>query len=96
MTDEFKPIIRDPHKSANMLEQPVAPVPAPQPSLPQTDSQQSSPQFAPSPAQSAPDQQSPQSWQRLGFPDAAPVSPIAQTAQIDPIEQVLSPREVNA
>lgn len=30
MTDEFKPIIRDPHKSANMLEQPVAPVPAPQ------------------------------------------------------------------
>ena len=47
MTDEFKPIIRDPHKSANMLEQPVAPVPAPQP---------------PS----------------------------------DPIEQVLSPREVNA
>ncbi|KFI54879.1 PAP2 family phosphoesterase [Bifidobacterium catenulatum DSM 16992 = JCM 1194 = LMG 11043] len=96
MTDEFKPIIRDPHKSANMLEQPVVPVPAPQPSLPQTDSQQSSPQFAPSPAQSAPDQQSPQSWQRLSFPDAAPVSPIAQTAQIDPIEQVLSPREVNA
>ena len=96
MTDEFKPIIRDPHKSANMLEQPVAPVPAPQPSLPHTDSQQSSPQFAPSPAQSAPDQQSPQSWQRLGFPDVASVSPIAQTAQIDPIEQVLSPREVNA
>ena len=96
MTDEFKPIIRDPHKSANMLEQPVAPVPAPQPSLPQTDSQQSSPQFVPSSAQSAPDQQSPQSWQRLGFPDAAPVSPIAQTSQIDPIEQVLSPREVNA
>lgn len=31
MTDEFKPIIRDPHKSANMLEQPVAPVPVPQP-----------------------------------------------------------------
>ena len=79
-----------------MLEQPVAPVPAPQPSLPHTDSQQSSPQFAPSPAQSAPDQQSPQSWQRLGFPDVAPVSPIAQTSQIDPIEQVLSPREVNA
>ena len=96
MTDEFKPIIRDPHKSANMLEQPVVPVPAPQPSLPQTDSQQSSPQFVPSSAQSAPDQQSPQSWQRLGFPDAAPVSPIAQTSQIDPIEQVLSPREVNA
>ena len=81
MTDEFKPIIRDPHKSANMLEQPVAPVPAPQPPLPQTDSQQSSPQFAPIPAQSA---------------SAAPVSPIAQTAQVDPIEQVLSPREVNA
>lgn len=81
MTDEFKPIIRDPHKSANMLEQPVAPVPAPQPPLPQTDSQRSSPQFAPSPAQSA---------------SAAPVSPIAQTAQVDPIEQVLSPREVNA
>lgn len=81
MTDEFKPIIRDPHKSANMLEQPVSPVPAPQPPLPQTDSQQSSPQFAPIPAQSA---------------SAAPVSPIAQTAQVDPIEQVLSPREVNA
>lgn len=81
MTDEFKPIIRDPHKSANMLEQPVAPVPAPQPPLPQTDSQQSSPQSAPIPAQSA---------------SAAPVSPIAQTAQVDPIEQVLSPREVNA
>lgn len=81
MTDEFKPIIRDPHKSANMLEQPVAPVPAPQPPLPQTDSQQSSPQFAPIPAQSA---------------SAAPVSPIAQTAQVDPIEQVLSSREVNA
>ena len=31
MTDEFKPIIRDPHKSANMLEQPVASVPVPQP-----------------------------------------------------------------
>ncbi len=31
MTDEFKPIIRDPHKSANMLEQPVTPVPVPQP-----------------------------------------------------------------
>ena len=29
MTDEFKPIIRDPHKSANMLEQPVASVPVP-------------------------------------------------------------------
>ena len=102
MTDEFKPIIRDPHKSANMLEQPVAPVPAPQPPLPQTDSQQSSPQFAPSPAQPASDQQSPQSWQRLDFPDtalvasSAPVSPIAQTAQVDPIEQVLSSREVNA
>lgn len=102
MTDEFKPIIRDPHKSANMLEQPVAPVPAPQPPLPQTDSQQSSPQFAPIPAQSASDQQSSQSWQRLDVPDtapvasAAPVSPIAQTAQVDPIEQVLSPREVNA
>ncbi len=81
MTDEFKPIIRDPHKSANMLEQPVSPVPAPQPPLPQTDSQQSSPQFAPIPAQSA---------------SAAPISPIAQTAQVDPIEQVLSPREVNA
>lgn len=102
MTDEFKPIIRDPHKSANMLEQPVAPVPAPQPPLPQTDSQRSSPQFAPSPAQPASDQQSLQSWQRLDFPDtalvasSAPVSPIAQTAQVDPIEQVLSPREVNA
>lgn len=101
MTDEFKPIIRDPHKSANMLEQPVAPVPAPQPPLPQTDSQQSSPQFAPIPAQSASDQQSSQSWQRLDVPDtapvaaAAPVSPIAQTAQVDPIEQVLSPREVS-
>lgn len=85
MTDEFKPIIRDPHKSANMLEQPVAPVPAPQPPLPQTDSQQSS-----------------QSWQRLDVPDTAPVasavpvSPIAQAGQVDPIEQVLSPREVNA
>lgn len=102
MTDEFKPIIRDPHKSANMLEQPVAPVPAPQPPLPQTDSQRSSPQFAPSPAQPASDQQSLQSWQRLDFPDtalvasSAPVSPIAQTAQVDPIEQVLSSREVNA
>ena len=102
MTDEFKPIIRDPHKSANMLEQPVAPVPAPQPPLPQTDSQQSSPQFAPIPAQSAPDQQSSQSWQRLDVPDTAPVasavpvSPIAQAGQVDPIEQVLSPREVNA
>lgn len=85
-----------------MLEQPVAPVPAPQPPLPQTDSQQSSPQFAPIPAQSASDQQSSQSWQRLDVPDtapvaaAAPVSPIAQTAQVDPIEQVLSPRDVNA
>lgn len=102
MTDEFKPIIRDPHKSANMLEQPVASVPAPQPPLPQTDSQQSSPQFAPIPAQSASDQQSSQSWQRLDVPgtapvaSAAPVSPIARTAQVDPIEQVLSPREVNA
>lgn len=102
MTDEFKPIIRDPHKSANMLEQPVAPVPAPQPPLPQTDSQRSSPQFAPSSAQPASDQQSLQSWQRLDFPDtalvasSAPVSPIAQTAQVDPIEQVLSSREVNA
>ena len=102
MTDEFKPIIRDPHKSANMLEQPVAPVPVPQPPLPQTDSQRSSPQFAPSPAQPASDQQSLQSWQRLDFPDtalvasSAPVSPIAQTAQVDPIEQVLSSREVNA
>lgn len=101
MTDEFKPIIRDPHKSANMLEQPVAPVPAPQPPLPQTDSQQSSPQFAPIPAQSASDQQSSQSWQRLDVPDtapvaaAAPVSPIAQAGQVDPIEQVLSPREVS-
>lgn len=102
MTDEFKPIIRDPHKSANMLEQPVAPVPASQPPLPQADSQQSSPQFAPIPAQSASDQQSSRSWQRLDVPgtapvaSAAPVSPIAQTAQVDPIEQVLSPREVNA
>lgn len=102
MTDEFKPIIRDPHKSANMLEQPVAPVPAPQPPSSQTASQQSSPQFAPSPAQPASDQQSLQSWQRLDFPDtalvasSAPVSPIAQTAQVDPIEQVLSSREVNA
>lgn len=102
MTDEFKPIIRDPHKSANMLEQPVAPVPAPQPPSSQTASQQSSPQSAPIPAQSASDQQSSQSWQRLDVPDtapvaaAAPVSPIAQTAQVDPIEQVLSPREVNA
>lgn len=102
MTDEFKPIIRDPHKSANMLEQPVAPVPAPQPPSSQTASQQSSPQSAPIPAQSASDQQSSQSWQKLEFSDtapvasAAPVSPIAQTAQVDPIEQVLSPREVNA
>lgn len=102
MTDEFKPIIRDPHKSANMLEQPVAPVPAPQPPLPQTDSQESSPQFAPIPAQSTSDQQSSQLWQRLEFSDTAPVasaapaSSIAQTTQVDPIEQVLSPREVNA
>lgn len=102
MTDEFKPIIRDPHKSANMLEQPVAPVPAPQPPSSQTASQQSSPQSAPIPAQPASDQQSSQSWQKLEFSDtaqvasAAPVSPIAQAGQVDPIEQVLSPREVNA
>ena len=102
MTDEFKPIIRDPHKSANMLEQPVAPVPAPQPPLSQTASQQSSPQSAPIPAQPASDQQSSQSWQKLEFSDtaqvasAAPFSPIAQAGQVDPIEQVLSPREVNA
>ena len=102
MTDEFKPIIRDPHKSANMLEQPVAPVPAPQPPSSQTASQQSSPQSAPIPAQPASDQQSSQSWQKLEFSDtaqvasAALVSPIAQTGQVDPIEQVLSPREVNA
>ncbi len=102
MTDEFKPIIRDPHKSANMLEQPVAPVPAPQPPSSQTASQQSSPQSAPIPAQPASDQQSSQSWQKLEFSDtaqvasAAPVSPIAQAVQVDPIEQVLSPREVNA
>lgn len=102
MTDEFKPIIRDPHKSANMLEQPVAPVPAPQSPSSQTASQQSSPQSAPIPAQPASDQQSSQSWQKLEFSDtaqvasAAPVSPIAQAGQVDPIEQVLSPREVNA
>ena len=102
MTDEFKPIIRDPHKSANMLEQPVAPVPAPQPPSSQTASQQSSPQSAPIPAQPASDQQSSQSWQKLEFSDtaqvasAALVSPIAQAVQVDPIEQVLSPREVNA